>query len=107
MPQDQLWHILRELRQAFETLYGDRLAQMLLYGSQARGDATPESDIDVLVVLQTVGDFDKEREQMMDIVVDLSLKYDVLVSAMLMPMERYRYGQGGLLTNVRREGILI
>jgi len=31
--------------------YGDRLVKLLLYGSQARGDARPWSDVDVLAVL--------------------------------------------------------
>ena len=44
--------ILAELRGRFEVLYGSRLLHLVLYGSQARDDATPDSDIDVLVVLQ-------------------------------------------------------
>ena len=44
--------ILAELRSRFEALYGDRLVKLILYGSQARGDAEPDSDIDVLVVLK-------------------------------------------------------
>ncbi|MEG4457023.1 nucleotidyltransferase domain-containing protein [Microcoleus sp. N9_A1] len=49
---DKLKTILTQLRSQFEQLYGDRLTQMVLYGSQARGDAHPDSDIDVLVVLK-------------------------------------------------------
>ena len=49
---DKLKTILAKLRSHFEQLYGDRLTQMVLYGSQARGDADPDSDIDVLVVLK-------------------------------------------------------
>jgi uncharacterized protein len=44
--------ILAQLRAGLEALYGPRLVHLLLYGSQERGEATAESDIDVLVVLQ-------------------------------------------------------
>ena len=44
--------LLTELRRRFEALYGERLVRMVLFGSQARGDAEPGSDIDVLVVLR-------------------------------------------------------
>jgi predicted nucleotidyltransferase len=47
---DNLTTILAELRRRFEVLYGVRLVKMMLFGSQARGDAEPGSDIDVLVV---------------------------------------------------------
>ena len=48
---ENLPEILAELRHYFNDLYGDRLVQLILYGSQARGDAKPDSDIDILVVL--------------------------------------------------------
>jgi Uncharacterised protein family (UPF0158)/Nucleotidyltransferase domain len=38
-----------------QALYGPRLRRILLFGSWARGDAHPESDIDLLVVLDRVG----------------------------------------------------
>jgi len=44
--------IVAELRTSLETLYGERLVTMILFGSHARGDAEPGSDIDVLVVLK-------------------------------------------------------
>lgn len=40
-----------ELREALRALLGDRLADLRLFGSQARGQAHDESDIDVLVLV--------------------------------------------------------
>ncbi|MBE9119156.1 nucleotidyltransferase domain-containing protein [Lusitaniella coriacea LEGE 07157] len=48
----KLKSILNQLRSHFEQIYGDRLVKMVLFGSQARGDARPDSDIDVLIVLK-------------------------------------------------------
>lgn len=45
-------NIMKELRRRLEAIYGERLMRLSLYGSQARGDSVPGSDIDVLVVLQ-------------------------------------------------------
>jgi len=54
-----LYGILRQLRQELHQLWGNRLEAIYLYGSQARGDAHPDSDVDVLAVLK--GDFDYFR----------------------------------------------
>src|SRR5207244_13605899 len=48
-----LGEILTKLRAEFEALYGPRLVHIQIYDSQARGEATPESNTEVLVVLQS------------------------------------------------------
>jgi predicted nucleotidyltransferase len=45
-------------------LYGDRLVDVFVFGSHARGDATEESDLDLLVVLDRVDDPWSEHERM-------------------------------------------
>ena len=44
--------LLGELREAVTSHYGHRLACIVLFGSRARGEACPDSDYDVLVVLR-------------------------------------------------------
>ena len=45
--------LLDELKERLTSAYGHRLHAVVLFGSEARGEAGPDSDIDVLAVLQT------------------------------------------------------
>ncbi|HAC65162.1 MAG TPA: nucleotidyltransferase, partial [Cyanothece sp. UBA12306] len=45
---EKLQTILTQLKLQLETYYGDHLQRLILFGSQARGDAGPDSDIDIL-----------------------------------------------------------
>jgi predicted nucleotidyltransferase len=103
----RLRSILTELRTRFETLYGDRLVRLVLYGSQARGDAEPDSDIDVLVVLKGEVAPGQEIERTGDIVSEISLAYQTVVSCVFVSAERYDSEWTPLLSNVRREGVLV
>jgi len=97
--------ILAELRRRFHELYGERLYQMILFGSQAREDSDSDSDIDVLVVLEGSVDAGEEIERTGFIVSDLSLEYDVVIACVFIDKERFLTRQGPLLRNIRREGV--
>ena len=49
---DELRDTLHWATASLQEIYGPRLRHLILFGSQAHGDATPESDVDVLVVLE-------------------------------------------------------
>jgi predicted nucleotidyltransferase len=99
--------ILSELKSHFEGMYGDRLIQMTLFGSQARGEAQFGSDIDVLVVLEGPVNPGEEIARTGGIVADLSLKHDEVISCLFMDASRFRNRNGPLLRNIRKEGILL
>jgi predicted nucleotidyltransferase len=80
---------------------------MILFGSQARGDAEPGSDIDVLVVLKDPVHPGEEIHRTIDIVAALALQHKEVISCVFMGEDRFTYRQGPLLRNVRREGIAI
>ncbi len=104
---EKLRTILAELRRQFEALYGERLVQMVLFGSQARGDAEPGSDIDVLVVLNDPVHPGDEIERTGAIVAELSLQYAEVISCVFIGEDRFRHRHGPLLRNIRREGMRI
>jgi predicted nucleotidyltransferase len=104
---EQLKEILIELRRRFAEIYGDRLVHLILYGSRARGDAAPDSDIDVLVVLNGVVNPGDEISRTGKITAALSLHYSVVISCVFVSAERYFTEQSPLLLNVRREGVSI
>ena len=51
-----------------------------LFGSEARGEATPESDIDVLVVVQPESDRVALEDRVIDIAFDVNLAFSVYLS---------------------------
>jgi uncharacterized protein len=102
---DHVTRILTELRQYLEALYGERLRNIVLFGSEARGDAGPYSDIDVLIVLQGSPDPNEEDRRISDYLYDIWLKHERLVFCIFMGEDRYLHRQGPLLRNIRREGI--
>lgn len=99
--------ILEELREQLENFYGERLVDLILYGSQARGDAGFGSDIDVMVVLKGPVDPFLEIEQAGRMTAALSLKYDVVISCVYVSIGKYEASSNSLFLNVHEEGVPI
>lgn len=99
--------ILIHLKQDLTDIYGDRLLHLTLFGSQARGDAEPGSDIDVLVVLKPPVNPGEEIKRTSRAIADLSLHYDVVISCLFMDEIHYQTRNGSLLRNIRKEGVLL
>lgn len=96
--------IARDVTRDLRLLYGERLRKVVLYGSWARGDAHPESDIDLLVVLDRFDSSWKEHERMSDILYRHSLDNDTVVSVLVVNEHDYAVAQRPVLIRVRVEG---
>jgi predicted nucleotidyltransferase len=97
--------IIPEIRTTLSTIYGARLVNLLLFGSQARGDADPGSDIDLLVVLKDPVNPCEEISRVSEATSRLSLAYDTVISCLFMQEDRYLHENSPLLLNIRREGM--
>jgi predicted nucleotidyltransferase len=104
---DEIRPLIHELKRKLRGLYGNRLKAVVLYGSYARNEATEQSDIDVLVVLENVDNPFTESSKFADAVWRLSLENDVVISAVAVDSEKYRTSGLPILTLARKEGVPI
>lgn len=100
-------NILQELKKELKNLYGERLKKLILYGSYARNEAWKDSDIDVVVLLDGEVLPGKEIERMIDIITDLNLKYNILLSVYPTSEESLQKTKSPLLLNIQREGLIV
>jgi len=85
---------------------GAHARQVILFGSQARGDATVASDYDFVIV---VNNGSRElREMIGDVGADLLNESEALCAAMIYDGEQWeKVRQSPLGWNVEREGVLL
>jgi predicted nucleotidyltransferase len=102
--------ILSEVKEEILKLYGDKLEQLILYGSYARNEQEPESDIDIMIFWdEDEAALRKYRDKIVDIMTNLSLKYDTFISLTKETVSRYNEYLDALpyFKNVYNEGIEI
>jgi predicted nucleotidyltransferase len=105
MTNPELTSLLRILRQELARLLGEQLDRVLLFGSRARGEAHPDSDIDVLVIMRgEVKPFECLRRTG-EVIARLSLQHDVVILPVFISKEQYEQGGSPFVLNVRREAV--
>jgi predicted nucleotidyltransferase len=98
---------IRECKRILEAYYGARLKGLVLYGSVARGDADGESDIDLLVLLDSPFDFFAELWHVVELLDPAQLESARLISAKPAAFSEYERGTIQLYRNAQREGAAV
>lgn len=102
--------ILSDVKLEVINLFGDKLKQLVLFGSYARNESDPESDIDIMILVdESEEELRSRRPLVTDIMAELSMKHDKLVSLTQVPYRRYNEYLDVLpfYRNIYREGIEI
>jgi predicted nucleotidyltransferase len=104
--QRALTEFVARLRRALEV----NLVDVRLFGSEARGDATPESDIDVLVVVQPDEARIALEDRIIDLAFDVNVEFGVYISPRVVTpgiLDHPVWGATPFLANVKRDSIAL
>ena len=81
-------------------------ARIWAFGSRARGDAGPDSDLDLFIVLEHV---DKETDSIIrEIAWEISFENGLVISTIVMERDEFEHGPmsaSTLTANILREGV--
>jgi len=99
--------VVKRCRTALESYYGPKFEGLVLYGSVARGQGSPLSDIDLLVLLNPPFDYLRELRRIVELLYPVQLDTDQLISAKPAPLDEFEGGSVQLYRNAKREGILL
>ena len=105
--RQQALGIAAKVRSELEKLYGQRLAGVYLYGSAARDQLTPDSDIDIAIVLDEIQSRFEEIERTGQLGSDVSLEYNTLVTFFFISESDFKEGVFTIHRVIKREGVLV
>ena len=103
--REQALEIASKVRIELEKLYGQRLRGVYLYGSAARDQLTPDSDIDIAVVLDKLSNTYAELKRTSQLGSDLCLETSALVMFLFVDETDLRNGRFSIHRAIKEEGI--
>lgn len=100
--------LLKEFKDLLLKLFPDEVLEVRVFGSRVRGQATSESDLDVLIITRHEDYHLSDR--IIDLSCDLLLKHRIYISPKV--ISQRHYGQleamdSDFLYQVKQEGILL
>lgn len=110
LQDSKLKMMLLELVDMLQQVYSSKLKAVILYGSVARGTATSESDIDIMILID--GSNQELRlfeDKLNDISTDISIKYSKVLSIIDVSYQEYIRWEKVLpfYRNVSEEGVVL
>ena len=108
MTPEKIQEVVTRFASGAREIYGSALHEVILYGSCARGDFEPDSDIDILILLNLPQDrMNAERKKILDMSNQLDIDYDVVLAPVLQSTQIFdRYLPASkFYQNVRAEGV--
>ena len=98
---------LQQTQTILRNAYGERLKNIILFGSLARGQEDPDSDIDLMLLLDGPFDYWSELRYTVDLLAPLQLKSPRYISPKIARYADFMRGSTQLYKNIQHDGIVL
>ncbi|MEN6425807.1 MAG: nucleotidyltransferase domain-containing protein [Phycisphaerales bacterium] len=99
--------LLDQVKAYLHERYGDAIKRVILFGSHARGEATENSDVDVLVLVDRSLNPRDVDNSLGDMLYDMLMDEGELVSVIVIPEDFFKSHNLPFMLNVRKEGVTV
>lgn len=100
--------LLNQYVEEIKKIYGERLKSVILYGSYARGDFRPDSDIDIMILVDLADtEIEKYGKQLSWSTYDFNEEHDTDIKPITKSRAHFKKWLGvyPFYTNVQQEGV--
>lgn len=104
---ENLQEVFEKMIPGFQTIFGNVLERIILYGSVAKRTQTEESNVDIAVIVRRYTE--DMHDKMIDFTVDLELEYNKVLSVLLIDYDNFREWEDvlPLYKNMKKDGIML
>ena len=109
MPQT-IHTLLIQYLSEIQKIYGVHLKSVILYGSYARGDYTPDSDIDIMILVDlSVEEMDAYSDALSELGFEYNVQYDIWMMPVVKNQKHFDHWAASypFYSNVQKEGVVL
>jgi len=102
---EKITQLVNQVKNHLIKRYGEKIREVILYGSHVRGKATKDSDMDILVLIDNSLEPFEVRRSLSDLLFDILLEEGEFISVIVLPEDFFKNYNCPFMLNMKKEGI--